>query len=78
VTPEQVPQARQLMDDEGASISEAARMLNVSRASLNRALDREHLSNRDTRAELAKLRAFKLGVEILWQQLADDGERVAS
>lgn len=57
VTSEQALQARQMMDDEGVSISEAARRLGVSRASLNRGLDREHLSNRDVKAEVAAMKA---------------------
>lgn len=56
VTTDQVRQARALIDA-GGSISSAARTLGLSRASLNRALDREHLSNRDMKAQVAAMKA---------------------
>jgi transposase-like protein len=55
VTPEQIQLARQMIDM-GTSISAAARALGVSRASLNRGLDRLHLSNRDVKAETAAMK----------------------
>lgn len=68
VTAAQVQVARQMIDSEGASISEAARRLGVSRSTLNRGLNRAHLSNRDMAAEVA---AMKLELELLraWRDM---------
>lgn len=67
VTPEQVRQAR-LLIDAGGSISSAARTLNLSRSSLVRAMGREHLTNKDVKAETA---AMKLRLDAAEAELTE-------
>lgn len=65
VSAQQAREARAAIDT-GTSISAAARALGVSRAALNRALDREHLSNKDVFAETAamKLQVARMQAEL--------------
>lgn len=65
VTAEQIQQGRAMMDA-GASMAAAARALGVSRASLNRGLNRLHLSTRDVLAETAamKLQVARMQAEL--------------
>ncbi len=65
VTTEQARQARAIIDT-GVSVAAVARGLSVSRAALTRALDRNHLSNKDIFAETA---AMKLQVDTMQAEL---------